>query len=1109
MAAIISDLTQNGVGGANDVTKYYTPEVVDRAVERVLAPYDDVKRDRLLRAWSTDDTGPVAAMLEAAVQASAVRIRSYDNVARVPVQLGFGLRAEEQRSLAQRYPDLNIVYRVSSQRDHGLAGADRKLASIVLHSKIPVHMPYVDFGGDVMMHVENGNRKALVVGGMHRKDQTRNPKIALMLKRISGNPEASPDSRGMADSILRETGTFYRDANVSEFSERYLAGVMSHVYDVRLEDVAMMMERCGMEVLEGVMHFSNRFFFEDEGVLEDVGARFRIKNGRFEMGFEASNVEWYGHDWKEFMLYGADQVLMAKTARYSYKVTNRRGSTIEYRVLRIGDGALPNPHQFMARPGVPMVEVRTKGFETDGDAARRRARVMVRTYPEDVWDRMVRKAMSDAQKGALNFHEHVQTYNGITAGHKYNGVSTVSGTVDALDVPWLVIDSALYGLTQVLQMRQQSRAFVDSMVSLRKFQSSGAFVKMCRVLGETMLAALKAPLDWLMKPFEALMHASESNVGFVVEAAPLVKYVRIDAGQLSPLRKTTDDEGYDQPFPFARYALETAELDEFVHKVRERKAAEALAEPGAGLAGVHVEVDGDVTDLASTTQVESGQPSDLGQAKPDWVPMQPPGSRVVETYSFNTEAHSEKVRRAAVLEAATIASNEYRDLVNQCAVFYSRFCPGGVVDEGLLKAHSGKNHDLDFWSVNKGALGTSLLGTPVSLFDYGGVWCPVKHNVRLKTGDVVSTNVVTVNAITVTDKRGTRSFSVLESSSYSGWVLTVRQMKVLNSLEVEAGLRTAHGLAMDYEASCMLGVPGCGKTTTICEVFRRGDLVLSPLKRSVDDVRKKLVQSGKLDRNSAAKSVLTVDSVLCRVGRGSALPRVQRVLIDECYTTLGGKVYAVAALFGARYALLFGDPKQIEPVVTTFAPVTYMQVSVPHEVKRWVTFRCAPKVVAVWSEHYEHKVRTYVQETGEVEVHSATDYELSDNPERALLMMNQATKTVIRSKYGRNKGTINTTHEKQGGEADEVVLFNTEMRKMGENNPTYLYNNPRYVAVAASRARTKFVYVRSSAHEDLVTRWAARADDPAFVAALSDVSTAGQPVSVGFTRESVVEEILE
>nr|WRW55955.1 methyltransferase and helicase [Fusarium asiaticum vivivirus 1] len=1105
MAGRIPQLSFDMRGSSMDMEAdgLLTEEMVDEAVEVVLEPHPEDVREDYRNVWASDDTSEVARMLQASMASKTSRLRSFADVSRKQITVPYLLDADKQRALNSRYRELDIRYLPHNLRDHMEAAADRLLSTVILHSRVPENVPYVDFGGSVVMHVEQGNSNVLVVGGLHDPKDAARAQMNMMRLRVLANDEkAKPITRQMARSILNDEGLYYREGSLQDYDGDRRVGVMSHVYDVPLVEIPAMMEKTGMLLFEGTLHFSSRFFFEESGELEDVGARFELKDGEFSMGFVDSPSHWYSHDWAQFSLYGTDQLINVGDNCYSYKIYENRGDTISFRILRVSSNCRRPRKQYVARPGVPMIEV--SSYEHASLVAMESGTLskVKRRYPKDVWERMVRSAMNDAARSELNFQNQVKAYRNIVAGHKYNGVSTISEKVPATDVHWLVVDSSLYALTRLVLMRRSTRIFTANEMERRALAGCSVFGLMAKALlkpisdaiGAT-LSPLKTFMDWLVDAF------TEDKL---VEAAVMPRLVRVDVGRELHAEMEMGGNVASVPhdeYPFREFTAKLIELDAFVEKVLEEAREVESAAVVSNRPEVRVEgklFDEDLGDFATELGVSEGETL---VDKPEWVPFSADDPVVKEVYSYSTDSHTEAQMKEAMYETIRAIKEESNALESWCANVFSKFAGGRGVDASEVSRVKEQYNDFDFWYVTDGVIANeSVTGVKGSSFAYSGVYCPQYVTVEDPNGEETYTRLVPVLESEYSDEaRGIFRVYNTMSCSYTGLIMVCNGLKVLNGPHIAAGIQVASKMPCNAVMGGLVGGPGCGKTHTIGKSFKKGDMAITPLRSSARDIRLKLQKEKGFSERAAHKCVRTLDSLLVEAGQNAGfsgskkLPSAFMVHVDESYNTNAGRIYSVLSLLNAKRCMMYGDKMQIEFVVRADMVLTYAAVKYSHVVMRYTIFRFGARILACVNPHYGGTLRTANACDGEVSMTKVMPA-IDASEDVKLLVMNQAAKNILFKKYPQFRSKISTVHEAQGSESDVVYLFNFEPRKMSADNPAYLYNQPRYVNVAITRARKRFTYVYTSDHPDLVKQWLKRAEDDSYVQACKDLQTAGESI---------------
>jgi len=297
------------------------------------------------------------------------------------------------------------------------------------------------------------------------------------------------------------------------------------------------------------------------------------------------------------------------------------------------------------------------------------------------------------------------------------------------------------------------------------------------------------------------------------------------------------------------------------------------------------------------------------------------------------------------------------------------------------------------------------------------------------------------------------------------------------------------------------GGAGAGKTTSIVEMYRPGEMVMCPVRLSTDDTREKLEQKIPLARDRR-KYIKTIDSLLAnwQANRGKVGRSISVLHGDEVYMARAGFWYASAGLTGVSVLNCYGDEKQIPVVPRVDVAKMYLRVVPDVKVTTYMVYRCAPRIMAVWAGVYDYTLRTPREDKGPCVsvVRSVGDVQIPSKGTVAVIVMYQAEKLEmkklmvnhIRSPLVGKRLSIMTTHESEGKTFDHSILVNTQVRPC-MTDKGYLWGKEDYVLVAASRARDSLTYVRYGTELDTMAKWIGNADDPGMVKAVQDVKSAG------------------
>lgn len=296
--------------------------------------------------------------------------------------------------------------------------------------------------------------------------------------------------------------------------------------------------------------------------------------------------------------------------------------------------------------------------------------------------------------------------------------------------------------------------------------------------------------------------------------------------------------------------------------------------------------------------------------------------------------------------------------------------------------------------------------------------------------------------------------------------------------------------------SLVQGVPGCGKTTYIISHFNyECDLVVTTTREGRDDLANRVVDHlrnvGKIDKADdgtesicgvgveeyKVHTVKTVDSVLLSKPRTEA---VENVYIDEALMQHPGKIFLLASKLGCKRISLLGDRGQIGYVNrVSEIKVKYDKFDkIPVEKFLNVSYRCPLDVATIFSHMYEGNGKKFLSHNTNIDTRKFLPISnvegiplVKENVK--YLTFTQADKNLVQdylnSKMRGSKHRVNTVHEYQGSQVDNVVLV-----RLNNKAATPIYNHDSYVLVALTRHRKSLVYCCLSTITDKVRKYVER-----------------------------------
>jgi len=1063
-----------------------TADLVDRAVEetfREAGVSPDVAR--VMRSLMGSDSGSAVARAYYHGVAAGVTPGVLAGLRRTELEVPYVLTDVQANSLADYAPDCSLRFTARESHDHPLAAACRSIDRALVNSRLPPGALVSHVGGAIVPLVSSG----MLGRGHHscsplidRKDPSRHVLVNLRVRKMAADTTRRAEVRDAARGYLSRSLSHVCDQRVQDcgFSTPVLTSV--HVYDVQMQDWAAIMDNKNAHLVEGCILFPRALFNEGSGEMAATGARYEVDASAnlFRMGFVDSPAWWYEHQLSDYLKYGVDQILSNGEATYSYKVVERRGDTLFFRILRVSRTTLPEYLQHFRVPGVQMVRV--NGFSVDrpghGFATWARRAYL---FPQPLWEDMLGHAKEMVERNVLSHEKLFNYYRTVAPRQSINAVVVAGGaSVDDLThlVP-LVVHVALFAFLEVRKTQVETRVITDSVMADRVREREWTLYKCLAAFGQSLVSALQltiAPLAWTVKKLNIGIDLLNEARAFDWELVPVVqqvssKLVLSSCFSLEPDVVAGFSEEYALAAPAGMVGAAAADastasfvLEAFGEDLPPAfrgalgKVVEAAKQPGEveGKSGVAVEVE-----------------------------LSHPGTvRTVEV----SEAEVQR-RRLAIREAIEECEAEATKSEAACADHYRELVVGGAPNVKKLISRREMFMNPEFWRVSAGIIEGSLSGAPVKGFQHAAVFCPTPvDGSRLLA--VVEDEFKGLSSGEYVE----RVYYKIPNSAYSGWVYTNDSLLIFNGPAVSAAMETALTLPLDFYVTLNQGPPGCGKTTAIVELAGPGDVVLVPVRKAAKETAGRLQGKKGFTEAGIKMRVRTVDSYLVNRLRTRALRELHadRLLADEAFMTREGRWYAAAAHLHVTEVQAYGDKEQIPHVPRAECPKQYVSILPQEEVATFVSHRCPPELVACWGGVYNWRVRSSSKVKGEVG-------QVSDTVGRTIptgcVMMGayQADKKLLKEKYA-NCGVpiqVMTIHESEGNTYEHVWLHRFDMRRRSDRFS--LYDREPYVLVAMSRSTRSFLYVAPKLG-DVVQCWLEKGKDSRRIRAATDVATAGQSV---------------
>lgn len=1067
-----------------------TPEVVDIAVEEVLRDAQiSPEAGRVMRQLMSGDSGSAVAQAYFHGAVAGPQWNSVARVARRRMEVPYALTDSQVALLSQYAEGYDLRFAAREAHDHPMAAACRMVDRDLVASRLPPGPRVSHIGGAVIPLVltgllGHGHHACLPV--LDRKDPGRQVLDRLRMRKVASDKRRSAEVVDSAKGFLARDLAYVCGLRVQDcnYASKILTSV--HVYDIAMSEWPAIMSRKRAELVEGCMLFPRDIFSRNSGEMVTAGARYEVDTGEntFRMGFMGSPSWWYEHRLSDYLKYGVDQILSDGKATYSYKVVERRGDTLFFRILRVHDDTLPNYVQHYRVPGVKMVRV--NGFPLTGKIVPWSSVRRVYMFPQPLWEDMLGHAKEMVERDVFSHERLFNYYRTVAPRQSINAVTVAGGaSVEDLNqlVP-LVVHVALFAFSEVLKLRQETTALVDAAMQDRVREEEWTVYKMMAALSGAVSGLFKlscAPLLWMAKvvgdgvdgyalartyDWEVEPSVQEVSAKLIlphcfVDESEVVAGFEEDYTHLAPATVATAARADESTAAFMLDVFGDV-LPEEMREPLQAVLPEVVAPEYGGQSEGLVSVPADLT-IPSVTGLADVLPCDAVEVER---------------------------RRASIEEAILECEAEASKAEAACSAQFRELLVGGSPNRKKIEARKEMFCNPEFWRVVGGVIESSFSGAPVEGFQHAAVYCPTPMD------------GARVTPVLEEEFKGMSRGEYVENVyykvadlTYSGWVYTNDSLLIHNGPAIADAMREAMALPLDFEVALNQGPPGCGKTTAILGRARPEDVVLVPVRKAARETASRMLEMHpKGYEEMAEKQIRTLDSYLVNKNRMRYLRKLtaSRLLADEAFMAREGRWLAAAALLGVSQVEAFGDRFQIPHVPRAECPKAHVALQYQTMDETYLTYRCPPQLVACWGGVFDWRVRSASKVDGVVvQVRSAKSRTV---PSGCVMMgMYQADKKLLREMYAGCGVPVHimTVHESQGNTYKDVWLHRFDLRRRTDNFS--LYDKSSYALVAMSRSTHSFVYV-SPPLGDMVSKWIELGRDVRRVNAARDVASAGHSI---------------
>nr|QED42943.1 hypothetical protein [Uromyces virgavirus C] len=1083
--------------------------------------------------------GSAARVAMASYSSTAQLVLARSRVLQVKTTIPMLLTSAEKNVVRSAFPERDFLFTDMDRHDHGLAAAMRKIDRQILRERLPLRCRVVDVGGDFVYNLLSEETPIhSCCPTVDPKDRFRAVERTRRLKTLACSPNVSDTVKTrirdfMTDTAVEAQWTCQRKVEECRFRADHL--IMTHVYDMTLEQVAAAVLAHGAEALSGCLILSADMLERDQGQLPSVNGWYSLDTKTQIMTYGTNNgSSWhYKHNWRELRRFSHDCVVFVNMQAVAYRVSEVRGQTLFFEVwpLKCEDTLFDQPRRAFQVSGGPWARVEGYQFVAERSGlAYSRPRACTLRYPWETWSRAMEYARGQIANGRFTMEDYARKMRTLTARLTINSVA-VTG-VEAINEDQFadfLSNSALAAVYEVEKEKVDMQAAVAGIHSRRDLV--GPWGRTLRGFKAFLERPITEGVGWLNS-----LHARLKLV--LLDRVRVVTYERDDGSRVINVSQFPDGTVAVTPYAtIMEYkdedtAKETPEVTDLVTAAcmrdpvlaaRMREVLDAtLAAPPTQVTDTYQRIIADLAQIVgcaedavsqscaesveavtTETAVDAAPASYKGKAREDKnveFVMQPIAgqdqqrAREValslgvtdllpsdEVGAFTlSEVETNSYYKDAMAEAIRLYNAEERRATAECTSVFAKTTVGGRPSKHLLDLLQGDCLKPDYYDVVHGRIVTdSYRGVPRALFSHSAVFLPPLMSVfRIDRQD---------DEIYVVGKAG-----------YSGLALVIDALTIFNGPEIRDAIAVAIERFDINNFTIVIrdGVPGCGKTTQIIRGARYDDLILASGKENTVATRKKKIE---LDRELAAdaakigvrfvpfqnpaKRIRTYDSYLM----SRTFERAEVVHADECFMQHSGKLLAAAVMSGARRIEFHGDTMQVPFVPRHTEDKCYRSKLIFRHLhtKRYISHRCPQDAVAAIAPQYEYKIRTTSSVVRSLSM--ITDMPLDAVPwdkTKKYLTIYQDDKATAAKKCRGNP--VNTVAESQGETYDHVVFVRQQARKQD------LYDSWPYVLVGLSRHTQSMEYTAPSATGSLFeNRIKAVVANEEYSRQFGEVSTAG------------------
>lgn len=989
------------------------------------------------------------------------------------------LTAEQKSIVSESRPHLNIKYLDKELMGHGMAHAQRTLDCVEQMRMVPAGESVLEIGGNLVTTILKGlDNWTVTAPRINFRDGVRGSSYKAFSRRVlSGVVKLSDRAQIVWNKWNEDNDSVCLFQRAEDVCKKFDWVYAQHsLYDVGLDNLMKIMHNTSAKGCYGSLIMNVNTLNEIKGELPALGGYFERcdkDNTSISFGFHGDPSMMYTHEFDKYKEYYNDKLISYKGIDYLYKVYDRSADTVKYMCMRLGDAV---KHKTFTNPvyvktglsGWLRIKAPIVNVDTPVTSLRHVRHIEYVVPGATFWAALERLKVEGGKWERSHIYNYVRSQDVRLV---INNVCVKATDKIPTDV-FSHLVSVLHVLSEyeIAEERTNIKE-VSAAMQDRRFGGSekgffaGVWRSFVRSVGNGFSGLRNDIRESLLLKVKAL-----GDIPTITACSDLELFSE-RVGQAY-----TSGRGCETVVPEAFEDLDNDEtrarlinealLDEELSEEEKEELRSYLDTPDDSSSDSEV----DLSCVSSGGSEISTALTDFDASKPEILDD--------GDYLAGVEYDGEVV--LAIQEYSNIQKYLHDEVVGEVKYFWNQ--------TSNLDRSPGKNIS-DCRRPNKKKAGDLSVDelTHNYLFVVDGI---VSHALLPKVGTADDYSCVirfdNNKRVSIINKSGVAYVDVP-----NGWYYVNDNLKVFNAQGLNNAamsvLLDPSLIKLPKNVTMVDGVPGCGKTTYICdELFECYDsgiynfVVLVASKKSCVDTKDRLLYGREHDKLWCAeisKRVRTLDSFLLRPFKDS--PDI--LFIDEGRMAHSGQLLMVMSMLTPRRVKVLGDPQQVPYVNFSKVSMLYRDFTMWNDIEtKFDTYRLSVKAAACVLHMYEGKLRVkgvknngspYMGELSVVKINSINDIPKEDVMHSCFMQAEK--ETLLKGKYCKNHSRssehsckVKTVVEIQGSDTDNLSIVRFESRVLKDS----IYSEAKRVNSVLTRSCNKVTYY-TACDTDMLATW--------------------------------------